>query len=277
MNATPGLTAADRALAARLCAERTGVRIDPEKAYLIESRLSPLARREGFTGVGDLLRTIRDRQEARLVQAAVEALATRETGFFQDPTLFAALRDEVIPRLARQRPGEPVRIWVAACGGGQEVYSMAMTVADAPWAGARIELFASELSERQLEKAQAGLYSQFEVQRGLPARLLVRHFERREEAFAVSPRLRQMIRWRAATLLEEAGRLGRFDLILCRGMLAIMTEEARQRVLSGLISALAPDGVLVLNPGDAAAEPGLTGVPEIRGAYRPKTLAQAAA
>ncbi|WP_395674586.1 CheR family methyltransferase [Phenylobacterium sp.] len=277
MNATPGLTAADRALAARLCAERTGVRIDPEKAYLIESRLSPLARREGFTGVGDLLRTIRDRQEARLVQAAVEALATRETGFFQDPTLFAALRDEVIPRLARQRPGEPVRIWVAACRGGQEVYSMAMTVADAPWAGARIELFASELSERQLEKAQAGLYSQFEVQRGLPARLLVRHFERREEAFAVSPRLRQMIRWRAANLLEEAGRLGRFDLILCRGMLAIMTEEARQRVLSGLISALAPDGVLVLGPGDAAAEPGLTGVPEIRGAYTPKALAHAAA
>ncbi len=266
------MTPNDRALAARLCAERTGVRLDPEKAYLIESRLSPLARREGFTGVGDLMRTIRDRQEARLVQAAVEALATRETGFFQDPTLFATLRDEILPKLARSRPGEPVRIWVAACGGGQEVYSVAMTVADAPWAGARIEIFASELSERQLEKAQAGLYSQFEVQRGLPARMLVRHFERRDDAFMVSPRLRQMIRWRAANLLDEAGRLGRFDLIVCRGVLATMTEEARLRVLAGFCGALAPDGVLVLKPGEAAAEPGLAALPQIRGAYAPKGL-----
>jgi chemotaxis protein methyltransferase CheR len=269
------VTPNERALAARLCAERTGVRLDPDKAYLIESRLSPLARREGFTGVGDLMRTIRDRQEARLVQAAVEALATRETGFFQDPALFAALRDDVLPRLARNRPGEPIRVWVAACGGGQEVYSLAMTVADAPWAGARTEIFASELSERQLEKAQAGLYSQFEVQRGLPARLLVRHFERRDEAFVVAPRLRQMIRWRAANLLEEAGRLGRFDLIVCRGLLTTMTEPARLRVLAGFCSALAPDGVLVLSPGEAAAEPSLAALPEIRGAYAPKATARA--
>ncbi|WP_374469201.1 protein-glutamate O-methyltransferase CheR [Phenylobacterium sp.] len=262
------MTPGERALVARLCEQRAGLAVDPARDYLIESRLAPVARREGFGSVAELLQALRDREEERLVWAVVEAMAHRDASFFRDPEVFALLRDQVLPTLARQRDGEPVRVWCAACGSGQEVYSLAMMLADAPIAGTRVELFASELSERELEKAQGGLYSQFEVQRGLPARLLVRHFEKRDEAFALSPRVRQMVRWRRANLLEDAARLGRFDVVVCRQVLPGLTEAAREQVLAGLSGAVAEGGCLVLGAGEAEAPPGFgsLGLPGVYGA-----------
>lgn len=241
----------DRELVAAVCASRAGLRVDPDKAYLIESRLAPVARREGFGSLAQYIETVRLRGEERLVWAMVEAMAPPETAFFRDPAVFDALIGEVLPQLARATQG-PVRVWSAACGAGQEVYSLAMLLAEQPALAGRVELFASDLSERSLEKAQAGLYSQFEVQRGLPARRLVRHFEREGDFFALSPRIRQMVRWRRINLLDDLARLGRFELILCRNVLQSLTGEARERVLEGLTAALAPGGRLVLGLADAA-------------------------
>ena len=242
----------DRGFVAALCLERAGLRVDPEKSYLIESRLAPVARRESFSSVDDFLEALRLRGDDRMIWATIEAMAFPETEFFRDRAVFARLATEVLPDLARARAGQPVRVWSAACGSGQEIYSLAMAAADAPGLAARLELFASDLSERSLEKAQAGLYSQFEVQRGLPARSLVRHFERSGEMFALSPRIRQMVRWRRVNLMDDLSRIGQYDLILCRNVLSQLAPEANSHVLGALHDALAPGGLLVLGQNDSA-------------------------
>jgi chemotaxis protein methyltransferase CheR len=255
----------DLAFISALCLSRAGLKVDVEKAYLIESRLAPVARREGYDSPADFVETIRMRGDERLGWAAIEAMTLPEPEFFRDRHVFETLMSDVLPGFARAPGGEPVRVWSAACGTGQEVYSLAMLLADAPALSARVELFASDLSESALEKAQAGIYSQFEVQRGLPARTLVRHFEKIGEAFALSPRIRQMVRWRRANLMDDPARFGRFDLVLCRGLLNQLAPEGRERVLRHLHKALKPGGRLVLglrnDPGPdlVAVGPGIYG------------------
>ncbi len=247
------MTPQDRTLVARLCAERAGLRVDPEKAYLIENRLAPVARREGFASVHDFVCAVRDRDEDRLIWAAVEAMSPAETAFFRDPGVFEHIVGEILPEFAQQRKGGVVRIWVAASGTGQEVYSLAMALEENPPAGVRIEFFASDLCERRLEKAQAGVYSQFEVQRGLAARRLVRHFEGLEDGFELSPRVRQLVRWRRVNLLDDLSRLGQFDLVLCRNLMGHFLDEARTRVVANLQSVLTSGGWLVLGANEAAS------------------------
>lgn len=240
----------DLSFVASLCLTRAGLKVDAEKAYLIESRLAAVARREGYDSAEDFIETVRIRGDEGLIWATVEAMAQAEAEFFRDRQVFQALVDDILPAMARAPGGEPVRVWSTACGTGQEVYSLAMLLADFPALSARVELFASDLSDRALEKAQAGLYSQFEVQRGLPARLLVRHFEKLGEGFVLSPRIRRMIRWRRANLLDDLSRFGRFDVVMCRGLLPLLAPEARARVLKSLRAALRPDGRLVLGVRD---------------------------
>ncbi len=247
------IPAQDREFLASLCLARAGLRVDAEKAYLIESRLAPLARRECFSSSEAFIDALRHGADDRLVWAAVEAMALPESEFFRDHHVFSILAEEVVPALARARGGEPVRIWSAACGAGQEIYSLAMLLADAPGVG-RIELFASDLSERSLEKAQSGRYSQFEVQRGLPARMLVRHFEKDGESFVLSPRVRQMVRWRRVNLMDDLSRIGQFDLILCRNVLGQLAPEAGARLLDQIGSALAPGGGLLLGHNDSGGK-----------------------
>ncbi len=255
----------ERELVARLCAMRAGLQVDPDKDYLIESRLAPVARREGFASASELVQALRKRDEERLIWATVEAMVLADTSFFRDQEMFQHLFAEVLPAIAATREGQPIRIWSAACGSGQEVYSLAMMLDHARPAGARVELFASDLSERLLEKAQSGLYSQFEVQRGLPARLLIRHFQHHEEMFQLTARLRQQVRWRRVNLIDELAPLGQFDVVLCRNLLGSLTDVAQARVMVGLTAAVAPGGWLVLGRGETA--PGLVAGPH--GFWRP--------
>ena len=245
------ISPADRAYLAALCLARAGLRVDPQKTYLIESRLAPVARREGFLSPADLVSAVRSRSDERLGWAAVEAMAMPEPEFFRDRAVFDRLAAEVLPELVSRREGQPVRIWSTA---GQEIYSLAMMLSDMPRLSANWELFGSDLSERSLEKAQAGLYSQFEVHRGLPARTLVRHFEKRGEAFALSPRIRQMVRWRRINLLDDLSRFGQFDLLLCRNLLQGLAPEAQVHVRAALAASLAPGGRLVLGLRDLAGD-----------------------
>jgi chemotaxis protein methyltransferase CheR len=262
------MTPREREFVARLCAERAGLRVDPHKAYLIDSRLAPVARREGFSSISELVQALKERQEESQVWAAVEAMTLPDTAFFRDPEVFEQLWSDLVPALARRASGSPVRIWSAGCASGQEVYSLAMRLEEAAPTNVRVELFASDLSDRLLEKAQSGLYSQFEVQRGLSARRLVRHFEKRDEMFLLSRQVRQHVRWRRVNLIEDVSRLGRFDIVLCRHVLSSLTAPARARAMEGLVGALQPGGVLVLDRQvSEAAAMGLTPVAGLPGGY----------
>jgi chemotaxis protein methyltransferase CheR len=252
---------------------RSGVVIDPTKTYLIETRLAPLVRREGFASHAELVQAIRTRRDDKLMWALTEALTSSETSFFRDRAPFDQFRDEFLPELAARRGDRPIRVWSAACATGQEPYSLAMIV-DAERSklpAAQIELFGSDLSERCLEKAQSGLYTQFEVQRGLPIRLLVRYFEQADELWALSPRVRQMVRWRRVNLLADLGPLGQFDVIFCRNVISAFDEAVRRRVLEQLAMALPDDGRLVLGLDETVmgVTEALQPVPGRRGVYAP--------
>jgi chemotaxis protein methyltransferase CheR len=238
---------------AEIARQGAGLLVDPEKEYLLESRLAPVARREGFGSIREMLVAARQRREEKLLWAVVEALAQGETSFFRDPEVFARIRCEMLPERASGRPsGLPIRIWSAGCGAGQEAYSLAFTVEDCgpEVAAAGVEIMGADVSERALEKAQTGLYTQFEVQRGLPIRVLARHFEPSDELWALSARVRAMVRWRRLNLNAELRGLPRFDIVLCRYVLEAMTPAARRRVLEQLAGALAPGGYLVLGSGE---------------------------
>ena len=226
---------------------RSGVVIDPEKIYQIETGLAPVARRAGFASLPDLIQAIRARRDERLLWAATEALTSSETSFFRDRAPFRAFREEILPALVERRGDKPIRVWCSACGTGQEPYSLAMIIDEEQTKlNAKVDLFASDLSERSLERAQSGVYSQFEVQRGLPIRLLVRYFEKLDERWTLSPRIRDMVRWRRINLLADLRSLGRFDVIFCRNVISSFDESTRSRVLEQLANALPEDGWLVL-------------------------------
>jgi chemotaxis protein methyltransferase CheR len=259
---------------------RSGVVVDPNKIYPIETRLTPVARREGFTDIGELIQAVRSSGNDRLVWAVAEALASSETSFFRDRAPFDHFRNSILPALGAQRD-RPIKVWSAGCSTGQEPYSLAMIVDDerSKLQGARIELFGSDLSERALEKAQSGVYTQFEVQRGLPIRFLVRHFEKADEMWALSPRIRQMVRWRRINVLADLRALGQFDVIFCRNVISAFDPATRRRVVEQLARALPDDGWLVLGVDES-----LTGLteqlspsPGRRGVYTPNPASRVAA
>jgi len=260
------MTPEDREFLAELCAERAGLRVDPEKAYLIESRLAPVARREGFAAVAELVKALREGPDERLAMVCVEAMAPSETGFFRDRAVLEHLWRKVVPDLARRRPDGVVRIWSAGCATGQEIYSFAMLQAEAPAPG-KVELFASDLSERLLDRARLGLYTSFEVQRGLSARRLTRHFENRDDNLQLAKPLRQQVRWRQVNLLDDLAALGAFDIVLCRYVLGGLTPAARVRVAERLAGAVAADGVLVLGAGEETSASSFMPDSEVRGVF----------
>jgi chemotaxis protein methyltransferase CheR len=247
----------------RLVKARCGFGLRGDKAYFAESRLASVARKEGLASTTELMERLRDTADERLAAAAAEALAVNDTAFFRDGETFEALR-AILPTLAGAHAERSVQVWSAGCSTGQEPYSLAM-LSEEQSPSLRLEIVATDLSERVLEKAHAGLYTQFEVQRGLPIRLLLKHFDKTGEMWAISPRLRAAIRWRRLNLIEERRSVRRFDLILCRNVLSYFEPETRERVLAQLIPSLAPGGYLVLGQGEAPP-PGLE--PAGAGIYR---------
>ncbi|QUD86741.1 CheR family methyltransferase [Phenylobacterium montanum] len=224
---------------------QSGVELDPTKTYVLETRLAAVARREGYDGVGDLIEAMR--LDEGVMWLATEALTHSETCFFRDRTPFRHFRDEMLPSLIGRRD-RPLRVWSAGCSTGQEAYSLAMMIDEAAEAapGLKVELFASDLSERRLEKARSGLYTQFEVQRGLPIRQLVRRFEKVDELWQAGSRLREVVRWRKINLMAELKPVGHFDVIFCRNLISMLAPEFRGPVLEKLARALTADGWLVL-------------------------------
>jgi chemotaxis protein methyltransferase CheR len=247
----------DLAFVAALARAKAGLMLGAERAFFIEGRLATLARREGEPTVEGLIAKLRAAPEEPLARAAVEVLAAPETSFFRDRVAFDHLRDDVLPELLAQRPDGKVRVWCAGCSTGQEAYSLAIMAEEnaARFPKLQFEIIATDLSARALEKAQSGLYTQFEVQRGLPIRLLLRHFDKVGENWQASARLRQTIRWGRLNLMNDFAKLGRFDVILCRNVLSYFDTAPRHQVMKRLALALADDGCLMLGAGEAAAMP----------------------
>ncbi|MBW0151905.1 MAG: protein-glutamate O-methyltransferase CheR [Phenylobacterium sp.] len=275
------MKAEDRELVAQLCAARSGQKVDPAKDYLLETRLGPVARREGFDSIAELMAGLRARREDRLIWGIVEAMAAGDTSFFRDKAAFDHFRDVLAPELVARRKDQPIRIWSAACGTGQEIHSLAMLVDDmaGQWPEARFELFGSDLSERALEKAQSGLYTQFEVQRGLPIHSLVRHFDKVDEMWLISPQIRQSIRWRRLNLIGDMSRVRGFDLIFCRNVIASMIEPAQRQVVENLAAALNPGGrvLFAADEDPVAGDEPLSAVDDTPGLYVLRAADRAAA
>jgi chemotaxis protein methyltransferase CheR len=249
------MRAEEIALVASLCRARAGLKVAADKTYLIESRLAPVARRDGFESISALLEAVQARREEPLIWSLVEAMAAGETSFFRDRAPFAQFETEMLPQLLRQRGGGPVRVWSAACATGQEIYSLAMIVDEmaAAQPSLRVELAASDLSRLALERAQNGLYNQFDVQRGLPIRRLARHFDREGDNWRLAASVRQKVRWRRINLIAGLRQIGRFDVVFCRHVLAHMTEDAKRKVLEDLTFVVPDDGFLVLGLGESVA------------------------
>jgi len=246
---------ADFLFIAREVKARTGLVLDAEQAYLIETRLAPIARREGLASVQELAAAARLRRDERLIWQIADALATSETMFFRDRAPFHELRDRIIPDLMRTRGTERLRIWCAASSTGQEPFSIAMILDEmrSEGRGGDVEIVATDLSERVLEKARAGLYSQFEVQRGLPIRMLLRHFEKAGETWRIADRIRAMVRFQRFNLLDDPKPLGRFDIVLARNVLCYFDPPTKQAALERIAGQMADDGVLLLGAGETTA------------------------
>jgi chemotaxis protein methyltransferase CheR len=238
---------------------RSGLVLAPDKQYLLESRLLPLARKVGAAGLGELVLRLKSPGAELLIAEVVDAMTTNETFFFRDKIPFEHFRDTMLPALIAARgPRRQLRIWCAACSTGQEPYSLAMSLMEmgAALDGWRIEIVATDLAREVIERARVGLYTQFEVQRGLPIALLLKYFTQIGENWQLVPELREMVKFRQLNLLRDFSSLGSFDVIFCRNVLIYFDSTTKTDVLQRLGSSLESDGFVVL--GAAETVIGLT-------------------
>ena len=243
----------------KLLRERSGLMLAAEKQYLAESRLLPVARRNGMSTIDELVDRLKSNAPVPLTTQVVEAMTTNETFFFRDKLPFDHFRDTIMPALIAARAREKrIRIWCTAASTGQEPYSLAMLLKGmgAALAGYRIDILATDLSSAVLEKAKAGIYTQFEVQRGLPVQLLVKYFEQVGETWQLAPELRAMVQFRSLNLLNDFSTLGTFDVAFCRNVLIYFDQSTKTAVLGRIARQMHDDGFLVL--GAAETVIGLT-------------------
>ena len=243
----------------KLLKERSGLDLSADKQYLVESRLLPLARRLSLGGISDLVLKMKGMGAESLISDVVEAMTTNETFFFRDKVPFDHLREEMLPALLQARAARrSLRIWCAASSTGQEPYSIAMTLKELgpAVAGWRFEIIATDLSPQVLEKSKSGLFSQFEVQRGLPIQLLVKYFKQAGEVWELSPEIRAMVQHRQLNLLHDFSSLGTFDIVFCRNVLIYFDQTTKVGILERIAKRLEPDGYLTL--GAAETVVGLT-------------------
>jgi chemotaxis protein methyltransferase CheR len=250
------LNDAEFALVAREVKQRSGAVLTREMGSQIGVRLQPLARRENFASVPEMIAAARIRPDGALWNSITDALAQSETRFFRDRQQFARLNSDILPAAMARRGHERVRVWCAGCSTGQEAYSIAMIVEDLRSEGvnAAVEIVATDISERLLDKARSGLYTQFEVQRGLPIRKLIAHFEKAGDLWRISDRLRASVRFEAHNLLKHPGAMGQFDIVLLAHVLPSFDAETRAAVLARVADAMHGEAVLLLGAGEALPE-----------------------
>jgi chemotaxis protein methyltransferase CheR len=243
----------------KLLRERSGLVLSADKQYLVESRLVPVVRKAGLSSLSELAAMLRTMPLSPLTTTVVEAMTTNESFFFRDKLPFDHFRDVVMPALLAARAQEKhIRIWCAAAATGQEPYSLAMILRDMgialkQW---RIEILATDICSTALEKAKAGLYSQFEVQRGLSIQMLIKYFTQTGELWQISSDIRSMVTYRHFNLLQDFSSFGTFDVVFCRNVLIYFDQATKTSVLNRIGRSMRSDGYLLL--GAAETVVGLT-------------------
>jgi chemotaxis protein methyltransferase CheR len=239
--------------------QRSGLALTAEKRYLVESRLAPVCRRFNYATLRDLIGSLKIGHDTAIERAVVEAMTTNETFFFRDRLPFDLFRDVVLPEaLARNAVRRRLRIWCAAASTGQEPYSIAMLLQEAgvKLAGWQVDIVATDISSEVIDKAKLGLYSQFEVQRGLPVQWLLKYFTQIGEQWQIAASLRSMVEFRQFNLLHGYEGLGTFDVIFCRNVLIYFDAPTKSEILARFGNSLVPGGALLL--GAAETVIGLT-------------------
>ena len=257
-----------------LLRSRSGLVLSTDKVYLVESRLMPVARSRGMSNLDELIQAVRVGNEERLLVEVTDAMTTNESFFFRDMQPFESFRQTVLPKIVASRRAvgrNVIRIWSAACSSGQEPYTLAMLLKEeeASLRGMRFEIIATDLSTEIIDKAREGVYTQFEVQRGLPIQFLVKYFQQVGDRWQIDKSIRDMIAIKQFNLLNDFTVLGLFDIVYCRNVLIYFDQQSKRDIL-GRVSKLMPDdGVLYL--GGAESVLGISDafkpVPGLRGVY----------
>jgi len=238
---------------AGLLEARTGQQLTMNRRWRIETALSALLRERGIATLDELITILVMGREPGLSQQVVEALLNNETYFFRDRTPFDTLARHAIPELAKMRDkSRRIRIWSAGCSTGQEVYSIAMLFAEEPekWHGWTIDILGSDVSTACIDRARGGVYSQFEVQRGLGINQMIRWFEETGDGWRAIEPLRKPVRFQVHNLLEPAPHPGGFDVVLCRNVLLYLNPEKKALAFERLAGSMAEDGWLMLGAGE---------------------------
>jgi chemotaxis protein methyltransferase CheR len=228
---------------------RSGLLLTNDKAYLLESRLLPVARKWKLATFDDLVRLIRTKNDEAVIRDVVEAMTTNESFFFRDTKPFDQFKQICLPAMIKARASsKTIRIWSAACSSGQEGYSLAMILSEmsAQLAGWKIEIIGTDLSGEILQRAKDGLYSQFEVRRGLPITLLVKYFQQTGDRWKISDAIRSKVQFREWNLLNDPAPLGKFDIVFCRNVLIYFDQPTKTKVLAGIAKQMPDDGYLFL-------------------------------
>jgi chemotaxis protein methyltransferase CheR len=251
------LTPATFAALTSIVKARSGGVLTADQKYMLETRLAGLLKREGLKDLDALAARLQGPCSEPLSQEMTELLTTNESSFFRDTRPFEHLRG-LLPVLHRARPpGQSLRIWSAACSTGQEAYSISILAselgqADASFAGRRVEIIGTDISSPVLERARAGVFTQFEVQRGLPIRTLMQRFTQEDTRWRVKPEVATRCRFEKLNLLGDLRGLGRFDVIFCRNVLIYFDVATKSQVLAHVADRMAPDGALYLGAAETA-------------------------
>ncbi len=233
-------------LQTRVYAE-SGIVLDADKHYLLESRLNPIVRKQGMASLDDLCARMRAESAPVLLKQVVEAMTTNETLFFRDVAPFQALRTQVIPELQKLRgDAKRLRFWSAASSSGQEAYSLSMMLLDMGLGDWCIEILGTDYSELMVERARLGKFSQLEVNRGLPAQYLVKYFTREGRDWQLKEEVRKMVRFQRFDLRQSMSGFGLFDVVLCRNVLIYFDVETKKKILAEIRRNLSHSGYLVL-------------------------------
>ncbi len=255
-----GVKLSDFDLYQKLLYEKSGLVVTPDKTYLLDSRLTPIAKKWAFADIDAMTVALRGMPDKNLIKDIIEAMTTNETSFFRDQKPFTLFENVVLPTLhpARMKTTRKLRIWCAAASTGQEPYTLAMVLREKEslWRGTTIEIIATDISDEALDLARAGSYSQFEVQRGLPITHLMKYFKQVGDKWQISDDIRGMIKYSNFNLLSDMKALGNFDVIFCRNVLIYFDEKTKGQVLNRMSLQMAQDGFLFM--GGAETTIGIT-------------------
>lgn len=245
--AQTAITAENYAFLQRYIYQESGIVIDAGKNYLIESRLLPIVKQENLSTLNDLCSLLRATAPLQLKSRVVESMTTNETLFFRDLSVFDALQKEILPKLIEsRRQVKRLNIWSAAASSGQEAYSIAMLLKEFGLEGWKVQIFGTDLNQQILDKAAAGRYLQIEVNRGLPAKYLVKYFTRVGLDWQISETLRSMVRFQRFDLRTSMGSFGPFDLVFCRNVLIYFDVDTKKQILASIRRTMSPGGLLAL-------------------------------